>query len=41
MLSLKYIKDNVDLVKQSIKQKNVDCNIDEIIHLDEKRISII
>ncbi len=41
MLSLKYIKDNIDLVKQSIKQKNVDCNIDEIIHLDKKRISII
>jgi len=41
MLSLKYIKDNIDLVKRSINQKNVDCNIDEIINLDQKRISII
>ena len=41
MLSLKYIKENIDLVKRSIIQKNVDCNLDEIIDLDQKRISII
>ena len=41
MLSLKYIKDNIDFVKQSIKLKNVDCNIDEIIHLDKQRIALI
>ena len=39
MLNLKYIKDNIDFVKQSIKLKNVDCNIDEIIHLDKVFIS--
>jgi len=41
MLNLKYIKDNIDFVKQSIKLKNVDCNIDEIIHLDKQRIALI
>ena len=41
MLRLKYIKENIDLVKKSIKQKNVDCDIQEIISLDKERISLI
>ena len=41
MLNLKYIKDNIDFVKRSIKLKNVDCNIDEIIDLDKQRIALI
>ena len=41
MLNLRYIKDNISLVKKSILQKNVDCNIDELINLDKERISLI
>jgi len=41
MLSLKFIRENIDLVKTSLKNKNSSVNINEIISLDVKRRKII
>ena len=41
MLSLKYIKENIELVKSSIKSKNIEFNIDNLLEKDKKRRSII
>ena len=41
MLNIKYIKENVDKVKEAIVHKNVDCDIAEVINLDDKRRIII
>ncbi|MBC8213233.1 MAG: serine--tRNA ligase [Candidatus Marinimicrobia bacterium] len=41
MLSIKYIRENIDLVKESAKNKNSDVNLDEIVKLDENRREII
>lgn len=41
MLDLKFIRDNVRVVKNGIKTKGVDDNIDEIIQLDEQRRALI
>lgn len=43
MLDIKFIKNNVELVKQAMKnrQKPMDDVIDEIISLDEKRLKLI
>ncbi|MGB5289584.1 MAG: serine--tRNA ligase [Ignavibacteriaceae bacterium] len=41
MLDIKYIRENPDLVKQGIKNKNEKDRIDEILSLDEKRRKII
>ena len=41
MLNIKYIKENLDKVKNAILYKNVDCDIQEIINLDDKRSNII
>ncbi|MGN1043941.1 MAG: serine--tRNA ligase [Acutalibacteraceae bacterium] len=43
MLDIKFIKNNPDIVKKAMRnrQKNMDSVIDEIISLDEKRLSLI
>jgi seryl-tRNA synthetase len=41
MLDLKFIRDNVQLVKNGIKAKNADDRIDEIILGDERRRALI
>ncbi|MEW5797925.1 MAG: serine--tRNA ligase [Bacteroidota bacterium] len=41
MLDLKFIRDNVQLVKNGIKAKGADDNIDEIIQIDEQRRALI
>ena len=43
MLDIKFIKNNAELVKQAMKnrQKPMDDVIDEIISLDEKRLKLI
>ena len=41
MLSLKFIKENVDLVKKSIKSKNIKFDIDALLDKDTERRSII
>ncbi len=41
MLELKFIRENPELVKQGIKNKNENDRVDEIIQLDEKRRKII
>ena len=41
MLSIKYIKDNIDKVQQAIDSKNVEFNLDDVLKLDDRRRSII
>ncbi len=41
MLSLKFIRDNIQLVEDSLRMKNIDVNINVIIELDDSRKSII
>lgn len=41
MLDLKFIRDNKDLVKESLKNRNSKIDIDELIRLDEERRSIL
>ena len=41
MLNIKYIKDNIDKVKETLLHKNVDCDLDVVIKLDDKRIAVI
>lgn len=37
MLDIKFIRENADAVKENCKNRNVKCDIDEILLLDEKR----
>jgi seryl-tRNA synthetase len=37
MLDLKFIRENIELVRQNIINKNEKANVDNIINLDEKR----
>ena len=40
MLSLKFIRENIDIVKKSISAKNIKFDIDLLIKDDEKRRDI-
>lgn len=40
MLSIKFIRENADLVKEKIANKNVNINLDEFLSLDQKRIAL-
>jgi len=37
MLDIKFIRENPEKVKEGCKKKNVDCDIDKILELDEKK----
>ncbi len=41
MLDLKFVRDNIDAVKENCINKNEKCNVDVITELDEKRRNII
>ncbi len=41
MHSLKFIRENLDLVKKSIEAKNVEFDVDALLILDDKRRSLI
>ena len=41
MLSIQYIKDNLNKVQKAIESKNVEFNLDDLLILDDKRRSII
>lgn len=41
MLDLKFIRENIELVRENIKNKNESANIDSILELDEKRRKVI
>ena len=41
MLSLKFIKENIDIVKNAIKSKNIDFDIDDLLSKDKTRIELI
>ena len=41
MLDLKFIRDNRDLVKEGLKNKGCNINVDEVIALDEERRKLL
>ena len=41
MISIKFIRDNTELVKESLSARNSDVDLDLILELDESRRSII
>ena len=41
MLDIKFIRDNVDLVKRSILLKNEKCDVDRLVELDSQRRQLI
>ena len=41
MLDIKFIRENLKIVKDSCKKRGVDCNLDELIKIDEKRRKLI
>jgi seryl-tRNA synthetase len=41
MLDLKFIRDNADLVKKAVENKNESADVNKILELDEKRRAII
>ncbi|MCR4438283.1 MAG: serine--tRNA ligase [bacterium] len=41
MLDLKFIRENVDLVRQAIANKREDVNLDRLLELDERRRAIL
>ncbi len=40
MLDIKYIRENSEKIKEAIKNKNIDLNIDELLAIDDKRRSL-
>ncbi len=40
MLNIKFIRENADLVKEKIANKNVNIDLDEFLSLDQKRIAL-
>lgn len=41
MLDIKFIRENKDIVKESAKRKHRDIDIDELLSLDDKRVSLM
>ena len=41
MLDIKFIRDNKDLVKEALKNRNLKLNIDELLELDEERRKLL
>ena len=41
MLDIKYIRENVDKIKEAIKNKNIDLELDELLGVDEKRVKML
>lgn len=41
MLDIKYIRDNVDVLKKAILDKRIDLNLDDLLELDEQRRTLL
>ena len=41
MIDTKFLRENLDLVSEGIRKKKFDCNLDNVLALDEKRRAII
>ncbi len=41
MLDIKFIRDNLDLVKEAARKKRIDIDLDELIRLDHKRTAAL
>ena len=40
MLDIKFIRENVDLMKETIKNKNIPLNLDELLKVDEELVEL-
>ncbi len=38
MLDIKFIRENPDLIKEAVRKKHVDMNVDDLIAIDQKRL---
>lgn len=41
MLDIKFIRDNADKVKEAVKNKRIDLNLDELLDADTKRRDLL
>ncbi len=41
MLDIKFIRENTDIVKNAITKKHINLNIDELVNLDDQRLSLL
>lgn len=41
MLDIKYIRENAEGIKKSIKEKNIDLDLDELLKVDEERVKLM
>ena len=41
MLDIKFIRDNADKVKEAVKNKRIDLNVDQFLDLDSKRRDVL
>lgn len=41
MLDIKFIKENKEAVRDAIKNKNIDLNLDSLLELDRKRVALL
>ncbi|MGC9022338.1 MAG: serine--tRNA ligase, partial [Dissulfurimicrobium sp.] len=41
MLDIKFIRSNINLIKKSLKDRNYNLNIDELLDIDSQRREII
>lgn len=41
MLDARFVRENIELIKDSLKKRGYDINIDEFISLEEKRLSLL
>lgn len=41
MLDIKFIRENVDLIKEAARKKRVDFDVDELVTADQKRLEIL
>jgi len=40
MLDIKFIRQNPNIVKDACKKKNIVCDIDKLLDVDQKRIKV-
>ena len=41
MLDIKFIRENKDIIKEGAKKKNVEVDVDELLSVDEKRLTLL
>ncbi|OGZ04729.1 MAG: serine--tRNA ligase [Candidatus Lloydbacteria bacterium RIFCSPHIGHO2_01_FULL_41_20] len=41
MLDIKFVRENPDLIKEAVRKKHLDFNVDELVEIDIKRLEIL